>query len=237
MNWPINKQIPAERPNMIRPVITLRRKRILIDVDTQKDFFIADGAACIRNHRRVLANVRRVIAWARHKNVRMISTALSSTEPGCCTEGTPGQKKLHYTTRNKSILFPADGSTDLQREILHQYDQVILEKRCPDPFNEPRAERMLSEIRADELIVIGAVTEEAVKNTVLGLIARQKNVTVITDAIGSHNKNSAEITLRQMEAKGAKLIETKNLLGTSHLRLVGACKCDRCQGKLQKSAC
>ena len=236
MNWTINKQIPDEGPNMIRPVITLRRKRILIDIDTQKDYFIAEGAACIRNHRRVLANVRRAIAWARHRNIRMISTALSSTENGCCREGTPGQKKLHYTIRNKSVTFPADGSTDLQRQILQNYDQVVLEKRCPDPFNEPRAERMLSEIRADEFIVIGAIAEESVKSTVLGLLARQKNVTIIIDAVGSQNKNAAEIALRQMEAKGAKLIELKALVGPSNLRLVGACKCDRCQGKMQKSA-
>ena len=224
---------------MIRPIITLRRKRILIDVDTQKDYFLADGAACVRNHRRVLANIRRVMAWARHKNVRVISTSLSydknEGDHDCCVEGTPGQDRIRYTKRAKSIIFSADGCTDLQRQILQNYDQVILEKRCPNPFNEPRAERMLSELRIDEFIVIGAVTEEAVKATVLGLLARQKNVTLLVDSIGSHNKNAAEIAIRQMEAKGAKLAEIKILVGPTNLKLVGACKCDRCQGRMQKT--
>ncbi|MCK5174881.1 MAG: hypothetical protein KAR47_15915, partial [Planctomycetes bacterium] len=59
---------------MIRPAITLRRKRMIVDVDTQRDFFLASGAKCIRNHRRVLVNIRRVMAWSRLKNVRMVST-------------------------------------------------------------------------------------------------------------------------------------------------------------------
>lgn len=211
----------------------------MIDVDTQRDLFLAEGMGCIRNHRRVLANIRRVMAWARHNNIRMVSTAVCREKNGggvLCVEGTPGQKKIRYTTRNKRVSFSADGCTDLQREILKNYDQVILEKRCPDPFKEPRADRILSELRADEFIVIGAVTEEAVKATVLGLLARRKHVTVLVDAIGSHDKNAAEIAIRQMEAKGAKLSEIKTLVGVSGLRIVGACSCDRCQGKMSKLA-
>jgi hypothetical protein len=34
-----------------------------------------------------------------------------------------------------------------------------------------------------------------------------------------------------MEAKGAKVIETKKLAGVSHLRQVGACDCPSCQGQ------
>lgn len=225
---------------MIRPILTLRRKRVVIDVDTQRDLFLADGASCIRNHRRVLANLRRVMAWARFRNIRVISTKLahieSQTDNGGCVEGTDGQKKISYTTRHKRIGFPADGSTDLQREILRNYDQVILEKRCPDPFKEPRIDRILCELRADEFIVIGASMEDSVKATVLGLLARRKNVTLLVDAVGYHNKNAADVALRQMEAKGAKIAEIKTLVGTSCLKLVGACSCDRCRGRFQKAA-
>jgi isochorismate hydrolase len=58
---------------MIRKFIKLRRRRVLLDIDTQKDFFIADGNCCIRNHRRVLMNIRRTIAWARKKKIRVIT--------------------------------------------------------------------------------------------------------------------------------------------------------------------
>jgi nicotinamidase-related amidase len=225
---------------MIRPVITLRRKRILIDVDTQQEFFLSNGAACIRNHRRVLANIRRVMAWARLKNIRMISTASVSGNGTLSRHGRlenfDGGRKIRYTLRGRHISFAADGCTDLPRDIFTQYDQVILEKRSIDPFEEPRADRMLSELRANEFVLIGATMEGAVKATALGLLARRKSVTILTDAVGSHNKGAAQIALRKIEAKGAKLAETKVLLGSSHLKLVGACNCDRCRGRKQKSS-
>ena len=216
---------------MIRPVITIRRKQVIVDIDTQQDFFLAKGNACIRNHRRVLANIRRVAAWARLKNIRMISTAQlcngngngSGNGNGYCKAGTQGQKKIIYTTRKNHITFEADGCTDLPRDILKRYDQIILQKRCVDPFDEPRADRVLSELRVNEFILIGAVAEGAVKATALGLLARRKNVIILTDAVGCHDRAAADVALRQTEAKGAQLLETKAVLGASHLRLVGIC--------------
>lgn len=222
---------------MIRPVITLRRKRIIIDIDTQYDFLCASGKNPIRNHRRVLANIRRVMAWARHKNIRMISTA-EVYEPGngkdYCLDSTPGQQKVSYTLRDNCKVFPADGNTDLPRDIFKIYDQVVLNKRCENPFDEPRADRMLSELKADEFIIFGVTLESAVKSTALGLLMRKKHVTLINDAIGYHDKNSADIALRQIEAKGAKIIDSKQIFGSSHLRQVHACGCDRCMGLLSK---
>ena len=209
----------------------------MVDIDTQRDLFLPDYAACIRNHRRVLTNIRRIMAWARRKNIRMISTVLAGRNGSggnSCIVGTPGQEKIRYTLRDKRTNFAADGCTDLPRDILVRYDQVILDKRSFDPFLEPRAERMLSELRADELIIIGAATEEAVKTTVLGLLARRKHVTLITDAIGSHDKASADKAVRQMAAKGAKLIETKAFCGGSSLNFVGICGCDRCRATAGK---
>jgi len=93
---------------------------------------------------------------------------------------------------------------------------------------------MLSELRANEFVMIGGTVEGAVKATALGLLARRKNVTILTDAIGSRDKAAAQIALRKIEAKGAKLVETKALLGSSHLRMVGVCDCDRCRGRAHK---
>lgn len=223
---------------MIRPIITLRKKRILIDVDTQRDLFLAEGKACIRNHRRVLANIRRVMAWARRDHVRVISTAQIHLPNGhngdFCIAGTEGICKLHYTLRDRHVVFESGDSTDLPRELLRDYDQIILCKRTDDPFEEPRAERILTETKASEFIVIGGPTETALFHTVQGLLLRNKPVTVLIDAIGAHEKTAAEIALRKMQAKGAKLVESKALFGSSNLRQVYACTCERCRGHLQK---
>jgi nicotinamidase-related amidase len=223
---------------MIRQLANARRRRILIDISTQKDFFLATGKACIRNHRRVLRNVRRMVAWARRRGIPVISTC--QVYPGnngdnvfhYCIDGTEGQKKISYTLLNNRASFPADGDMNLPGDLLRCYQQVILHKRSNDPFDEPRIERLLTEIRAGEFILIGAEAEGAVKATALGLLQRKKKVCVVTDAVGSRDKNEAELSFRKMKAKGAKLTETKDFAGKSRLKSVGICHCKTCTQRI-----
>jgi nicotinamidase/pyrazinamidase len=226
---------------MILQLVRARRKQILVDIDTQKDFLLAGGKACIGNHRRVLAHIRRVMAWARSRNVPVISTAEvhhnnnGEGQGRHCLDGTDGQKKIRYSLFNNRVSFAADGNTDLPRDMLRRYRQVILHKRCIDPFDEPRIDRLLSEVKANEFILIGISLEGAVEATALGLLQRGKKVTVVIDAVGSHNKREAKLALRKMETKGAKLIETKKLAGISHLKHVGVCDCESCRGQRRKA--
>ena len=227
---------------MILQLVKSRRKQILIDIDTQKDFLLAQGKACIRNHRRVLAHIRRMMAWARSQHVPIISTAEvypdnnGESAVDYCIDGTDGQKKIRYTLLNDRVCFAADGNTDLPRDMLRRHRQIILHKRCVDPFDEPRIDRLLSEVRASEFILVGTCLEGAVKMTALGLLQRGKKVTIVVDAVGTHNNKDAKLALRKMETKGAKLVETKKIAGTSHLKLVGVCNCESCQGLARKAS-
>jgi nicotinamidase-related amidase len=226
---------------MILQLVKSRRKQILVDIDTQKDFLLAQGKACIRNHRRVLAHIRRVMAWARSQHIPIISTAEvypnnnGGDTIGYCIDGTEGQKKVRYTLLRDRISLAADGNTDLPRDMLRLHRQVILHKRCVDPFDEPRIDRLLSEVRASEFILVGASLEGAVKMTALGLLQRGKRVTVVIDAVGTHNNREAKLALRKMETKGARLIDTRKLAGTSHLKHVGVCNCESCRGLGRKT--
>ncbi|MHC4123010.1 MAG: cysteine hydrolase family protein [Planctomycetota bacterium] len=223
---------------MIFQLIRPKRRQILIDISTQKDLFLADGNACINNHRRVLTNVRRMVAWARSKHLPVISTCQvyprNNGNPGYCIEGTEGQKKIRYTLLDNRINFVADGNMDLPRDVLRKHRQIILHQRCTDPFQEPRIERLFSEMQGGEFILIGAYAESAVEATALGLLQRGKKVTVITDAVGSSDRKKADMALRKIKAKGAKLVEAKKLAGTSHLKTVGICHCPRCLPYSQK---
>ena len=228
---------------MILQLIKTRRKRILIDINTQKDFFLDGGSVRVRNHRRVLANIRRIMAWARYKNVPVISTCevYTNNNNGAsvidhCLDGTDGQKKIRYTLLNNRTSFAADNNTDLPIDILQRYEQIILHKRCVDPFDEPRIDRLLSEVRANEFVLIGASAEGAVKAMALGLLQRGKKVSVVVDAVGSCNRREAKLAIRKMRAKGARLIETKKLAGTSHLKGVGVCDRERERARVRRSA-
>ena len=205
---------------MISWTTPLRQKRVIVDIDTQKCFFLNNSQTNFRNNRTVLANIRRVMAWARLKHIYVVST---KQVPLCYFDFRKGDAKefdkIGYTLRNRRIQFDATDCTDLPIEILEQYDQVILCKRCIDPFEEPRADRMLTELEADEFILIGSLVESAIRATALGLMARQKNVKVLIDATCSGNKTAAKTALLQIKAKGAQLLETQTLLGTSALQL------------------
>jgi nicotinamidase-related amidase len=209
---------------MILQLHPKRRSHLLIDVDTQKDFLLPTGRACVRNQAEVLANIRQVMAWVRRESVSIISTAeVYPNNNGCseidyCLDGTEGLKKLPCTLLSNRVSFPADNKNTLPADVLLAYRQVILHKRCIDPFDEPRIERLLSEVRADEFILIGAGTASAVRATAIGLLQRGKKVRIVVDALGSHNSKEAKLAIRKMEAKGAKLIMTKDFTGFSRLR-------------------
>jgi len=228
---------------MIRQLLKSRRKQVLIDINTQKDFFLANGNACIRNRKRVLANIRRIMAWARSRKIPVISTCEvygnhnGANRTNYCIDGTDGQKKIPYTLLSKRINFPADGSTDVPFNTLQRYRQIILHKRCVDPFDEPRIDRLLSEVQANEFLLIGASAEGAVQEMALGLLQRGKKVSVIVDAVGSQNRREAKLALRKMRAKGARLIEAKRIAGISHLRYVGICSYEDSKEQTKKKLC
>ena len=205
---------------MIRRINSLRQQCIVLDIDTQRCFFGNNGKACVHNNEAVLANIRRVIAWTRLKHICVVST---KQVPVCYCDfqrgNTNGLEKIGWTLRNRRTQFDATDCTDLPNDILERYDQVIFCKRCIDPFEEPRADRMLTELEADEFILIGSLVEGAIKATALGLLARRKNVRVLVDAIGTCNAKAGKLALRNMRAKGAKLSDTETLMNSSAVHL------------------
>jgi nicotinamidase-related amidase len=169
-------------------------------------------------------------ARARHIPVISICEVHPENNGGYCADGTEGAKKIHYTLLNNRASFAADNNTDLPVELLYQYRQIILHNRCMDPFDEPRIDRLLSEVRANEFVLIGACMEEGVEATALGLLQRGKKVSIVVDAIGAQDRQKAKHSLRKIAAKGAKLIETKKLAGVSHLKSVDLSKDEIAEG-------
>jgi nicotinamidase-related amidase len=216
---------------MIAP--RFKQRPVLIDIDTQRDLVIGNQLASIQRHRRILVNLHRVIAAARHNHTPIISTAQvydpDHYDPGFCLAGTPGFKKLRYTVRKNCICYPASDSTDLPSNLLDRYSQAVFCKRCKDPFEEPRLDRLLTELKVGRYFLVGATAERAVKATAMGLLARGKKVTVLTDVVCTQNRAEADRALREMKSKGAVLAKATTLLGTSALRIVHACPCQRCK--------
>ena len=217
---------------MLRQLIRAKRRQVIIDLNTQNDFFMPDGAIRVRHPQQIAANIRRILAWARAKKIHVISASLVHPSNiginDYCLDGTRGQRKLGITLLADRITFPADNDMNLPVDILREYQQIVLNMRTADPFEEPRIERLLSEMEFTNFILIGAAAEETVKMTALGLLQRGKHVTVISDAVGSIDGPEGKIAIHKMRAKGARVIETRNLAGRSHLRHFVDSRCKTC---------
>ncbi|MEJ2701536.1 MAG: isochorismatase family protein, partial [Sedimentisphaerales bacterium] len=163
---------------MILQRLKKHRRYLLLDIDTQRDFLLAEGRACVRNHSEVLINIRRIMAWSRRRHVRVISTAeVHPNNNGAsvipyCIDGTAGQRKIPYTLLTNRASFPADDLNALPAELWRSCRQVVLHKRCTDPFEEPRIDRLLSEVQVEEFVLMGVCAEDAVQATALGLLQR-----------------------------------------------------------------
>lgn len=204
------------------PVLFRKKRQVLVDVDTQVDIIAEECESPCP----ALRQLRRVIAWARVRDIPIISTAINcrgstgwSGETSClrCIENTPGQEKLHLTLLPNRIHYDAENRFDLPPRILKDYSQVIFERRCEDPLELPRFDRLITESRFDEFIIVGTSLETALKATALGLIHRRKAVTVLTDALLYKPTRTTQLALRQMEAKGATLSNVADYAGSSRI--------------------
>lgn len=194
---------------------------VLVDLNTQRDLCAADGACPVTNHAELILALRRVIAWTKRNHAPIISSIesrreweLSDYTPTgvCCIDGTQGQRKIDFTILPQCARIEADNTLAIPLDLFGRYQQVIFRKRSDDLLENPKADRFLTQLLVGEFIVFGNGLEGAVKSLVLALLAREKPVTVLYDACGYWNKATAELALRQIIAKGARLLTVDELL-------------------------
>jgi len=203
---------------------------VVVDLNTQRDFCEPNGAQPVDNAADLIPALRRVIAWARRNYAPTVSSVEShrSTElsdsgyPICCLDGSSGQRKMTFTLFPKRASVEIDNTFTIPINVFRRYQQVIFRKRTDDLLANPKADRLLTQLPVKELIVFGTALETSVKALVLALLARDKRVTVVVDACGYWHKPTADLALRQMEAKGARIITVDELLRRKldrHLRV------------------
>ena len=193
---------------------------VLLDLNTQGDF-LAPGATClVKNAPELLPSIRRVVAWAKWHQVPVISSIDShrgaeNTHDGFprhCIDGTPGQRKLPFTLLGSRIRIEGDNTLAVPLSLFNQHQQVIFRKRSHDLFGNPKADRFLTQLPAEEYVIFGVGVEYSMKALVLGLLARHKRVTVVSDCCGFWSSSLADLALRQMRDKGTMLVTVDELL-------------------------
>ena len=193
---------------------------VLVDLNTQQDFLDSAGACRVQNAATLLTAIRRVVAWAKWNHVPVISSVDSHRNaearhdgfPLHCIDGTPGHRKLAFTLLATHIRVEADSTLSVALDMFQHHQQVIFRKRTHDLFGNPKADRFLSQLPTPEYVLFGVGLEHSIKVLGLGLLARGQRVTVVADGCGFWSRPEANLALRLLDAKGARLVTVSDLL-------------------------
>jgi nicotinamidase/pyrazinamidase len=191
------------------------------DVDTQRDFMVPRGALYVPGARTVSGNIRRLVAYARDRGLRVFSSTDAHVPgdpemqkfPPHCMVGTPGQEKIRGTLlRDRAVVAVAPLLTsDAIADVL-QYQQVILQKQSYDVFDNPNTVPLLRAWGVKRFVVFGVATDFCVRAAVLGLLKEGYAVTVVADAIRGIAPEATAKALEEMRQAGAKFATTDEVL-------------------------
>ena len=195
-------------------------ERILLDVETQRDFFLPSGTMYSDKAPRAAENVYRLFDWARTNSIPVISTVLRVRpfdrgpmgEQPHCVDNTDGERKLPRTILPRRVNMGLLNSTDLPGNIFREYQQVIFEKRDTDIFAHARAERLLTELHGSTFILCGAGVVQGLVQAAVGLRSRGFGVIIANDALVDFDHPLASMAYLRMEAKGAIFAPTADII-------------------------
>jgi nicotinamidase/pyrazinamidase len=174
---------------------------IFLDIDTQLDFLLPAGALYAPGAEAILPNLGRLTAQAVKQGVPLVSTMDAHAEddaefadwPPHCVAGTIGQKKAAATIAARG--------------------QEFVLKRSVDCFTNPEMERILARLQPGRVFVYGVVTDVCVRCAVDGLLERNYQVGLVTDAIQPIDAEAAEQAMARWRFAGVKMVTTASLCG------------------------
>ncbi|MFP4055894.1 MAG: cysteine hydrolase family protein [Candidatus Brocadiia bacterium] len=199
-----------------------RKKTAWLDVDTQRDFMVPEGALYVRGARAIARDIRRLVAHAARSGIQVFSTTDAHTPddpefddfPPHCVKGTWGQEKIPGTILRNRIIVPVEPKLSQQGiERTVSYDQVILEKVHYDVFTSPNAEAVVRASGARRFVVFGVATDFCVRGAVLTLRKMDYPVTVVEDVIRGVDRQATDEALDEMRQAGARFKTVDQVLG------------------------
>ena len=195
-------------------------ERVLLDIETQRDFFCPGGSCFNPRALKALKCVYMLFDWARREHIPVLSTVLRVRRHQIgplapvahCLDDTWGEEKIPRTALPHRINLGLLNSTDLPGDLLTHYRQVIIEKRQTDLFAHARAERLITELPRTTFVVCGAGLAKSISQAAIGLRTRGFGVIVAEDAVLDLGDPAAPMARSRMEAKGVVFAPTRELL-------------------------
>ncbi len=194
----------------------MARKIIFWEVDVQADFMLPGGKLYVPGAEKLIPNIQRLIAAAADSGTLIVSSGDAHPEgdpefarfPPHCLPGSEGARIIPEGLTASFRTIPNDASRPIPSEALSS-PQVVFEKQTLDVFDNPHASELVDRLPADaEYVVFGVVTEYCVKCAAKGLLARQRKVAIVKDAIETLDAETGRATLEELQSLGARLIST-----------------------------
>ena len=193
---------------------------ILLDLETQRDFFCPGGSCYNRGATRVAERIARLFAWARREHIPVISTLLRVRRGRFgplagvphCVDGTDGERKVSRMLLARRRNFGLRNSTDLSPDIFAEVQQVIFEKRHTDIFRHARIERLITMLGRADFVICGAGVAGGILQAAIGLRHRGAGVIVAADAVLDLDDPDAVMAYERMHAKGVLLVPTERIV-------------------------
>ncbi|MFO0617699.1 MAG: isochorismatase family protein [Polyangiaceae bacterium] len=220
-------------------------RTVLVDVDVQNDFCLADGALAVPGspnalYARIVALAERerwpivgsvdshaFDAWEFASNGNVGPSGEDPRFPDHCVKGTRGWLKVEGTLPKRFRFAPCVPNLPhdaLAAELARGDNQgLYFEKEVYSLFANPSAEAVLGALRlaleADggraRFVVFGVATDYCVRAAALGLASRGYETVVLTDAIRGITEEGTRAALEEMRAAGARLANAREALGAS----------------------
>jgi nicotinamidase/pyrazinamidase len=189
----------------------------VLDVDTQVDFMLPQGSLYVPGAVEIIPNLKRLMEWAREKNVPVISSGDAHPPddpsfrewPPHCVVGTPGQRRIPETDfGNATVIANRPNAFAPPREWKGQF---IVEKQEYDVSTNVNFDRILEALGPRRFIVFGVATDYCVLWSVRSLLKRGVEVSLVTDAVKGIKPEGTKQALEEMTAAGVRKVRTEEV--------------------------
>ena len=196
------------------------RDFVLWGVDVQVDFMLPGGKLYVPGAEKLLPNIRKLTDAARRDKVFMVSHGCFHPPddpefkqfPPHCLKGSPGSEFVPEALADKFVRVE-NRATDKLPGDLSKHQQIVLEKQTLDIFETRHANELVNRLGSDALFVVfGVVTEYCVSCAARGLLARNRKVAVVRDAIETLDPAVGTKTISELQSLGARLVTTDEVL-------------------------
>jgi nicotinate phosphoribosyltransferase len=192
---------------------------VFLDVDTQVDFMLPEGALYVPGAETIVPNLKRLMTYARERGIPVLSSADAHSPddpsfaqwPPHCVVGTPGQRRIPETQFPQETVIPnRPGAFTPPREWVGQF-VIEIEKTDYSVAGNPNFDAIIAALGPCHFVVFGVATEYCVRDSVLALRALSLPVDLVTDAVKPITEEGGRKAIEEMVAAGVRLVKTEDV--------------------------